>query len=120
MAQKDPTHPARHPRRSQHSRLQHCEETVRLWSLLQLTGLLSAQPDDVTQGLRGVGLSLEGKGDAALPSGLRRTASRAAYWTAGAAPLLSPQKDTGLSKPVHFRDACLVFLMSGCESGQTF
>lgn len=119
-AERPRTHPGRHPQRSQHSRLQHCEEGVGLWSLLQLTALLSAQPDDVTEGLRGVGLSLEGKGDAALPSGLRRKSSRAASRTVGATPLLSSRKDTGLSKPVHVRAAWLAFLLSGCKSGQTF
>lgn len=45
-----------------HSRLQHCEEGVGLCSLWQLAALLSAQPDDVTEGLGSIGLPLERQG----------------------------------------------------------
>lgn len=96
----------------QHSRLQHCEEGVGLRRLLQLTALLAAQPDDVTEGLRGVGLSLEREGDAALPSGLRRKASRRP--DRGSCPLLRARKDRGLSQPGRFREHWLAFLTSGC------
>lgn len=38
----------------QHSRLQRCEEGVWLQSLLQLTALVSAQPNYVTESLRSI------------------------------------------------------------------
>ena len=58
-----PWPPAQAPqRRSPHSRLQHREEGVWLWSLLQLAALLPAQPDDVAERLRSVGLPLKRQG----------------------------------------------------------
>lgn len=47
---------------SPHSRLQRHEEGVWLWSFLQRAALLPAQPDDVAERLRSVGLPLKGQG----------------------------------------------------------
>lgn len=43
-------------------RLQHCEEWDRLCNLLELTALISAQSDNVAQGLGGICLSLQRRG----------------------------------------------------------
>lgn len=40
------------------SRLEHCQQRIGLRHLLQLIGLVSAQPNDVTQSLRCIGLPL--------------------------------------------------------------
>lgn len=47
------------PQYPQYSRFQCCEKWIWLWDILELSALVSAQPDDVTQGLGSVGLPLE-------------------------------------------------------------
>lgn len=56
------------PQCPQYSRFQCCEKWVWLRDILELSALVSAQPDDVTQGLGSVGLPLEtGTGAASAP-----------------------------------------------------
>lgn len=70
-----PTGTRQHPTSPQHSRLQHCEEGVRLQGLGQLAALLPAQPDNVTERLGSVGLPLQRQGHGA-PSGPGRVSTR--------------------------------------------
>ena len=63
-----PPSPQRH---GPHSRLQHREEGIWLRSLQQLAALLPAQPDDVTERLRSIGLPLQdGHAEPALRASL--------------------------------------------------
>lgn len=67
--------PSQCPQYPQYSRFQCCEKWIWLWDILELSALVSAQPDDVTQGLGSVGLPLGTGTGAESEPGLARLGS---------------------------------------------